>query len=65
MCYVPPSVELLGPASPQFPNPDPRQPQISKQIDTPAISTSSLMIDKEGLSDSDIGAMPKQPLNAV
>ena len=32
LCYVPPSVELLGHRTPQFLNPD-LQPQFSKQID--------------------------------
>ena len=37
MCYVSHSVELLGPTTPQFSNPDPRAPQISNQIDAPAL----------------------------
>src|SRR6218665_2979922 len=35
-CYIPPSVERLGPRPTNFSNPDPRPPQISNQIDAPA-----------------------------
>src|SRR6218665_2569798 len=34
-CYIPPSVERLGPRPTNFSNPDPRPPQISNQIDAP------------------------------
>ena len=36
MCYLPPFVELFGPTTPKFSNPDPRPPQISNEIKAPA-----------------------------
>ena len=37
LCYLPPSVEHLGPTTPKFLNPYPR-PQLSKQIDASEIN---------------------------
>jgi len=44
LCYVPPSVELLGPTILQFTNLDQRHPQFSNQINTSDIIIGSFII---------------------
>src|SRR6218665_1820032 len=38
LCYVPPSVELLGPTTPQFSNPDPQSPSFQARLTPLAIA---------------------------